>query len=90
MLLRSEDVMIPRKRPETQKTPKVVVRPGSRRSPLEPEPAAKKPRTRGPGTAAPASASLFALCGCSRQRARGDGRPISREPWDALVPAGDD
>lgn len=41
--------MIPRKRPETQKTPKVVVRPGSRRSPLEPEPAAKKPRTRGPG-----------------------------------------
>ncbi|EHB11126.1 DNA damage-binding protein 2 [Heterocephalus glaber] len=55
--------MIPRKRPETQKTPKVVVRPGSRRSPRErePEPAAKKPRTKGPGTASPASASLFAL-----------------------------
>ncbi|XP_004851942.1 DNA damage-binding protein 2 [Heterocephalus glaber] len=44
--------MIPRKRPETQKTPKVVVRPGSRRSPRErePEPAAKKPRTKGPGS----------------------------------------
>ncbi|XP_010610740.1 DNA damage-binding protein 2 isoform X3 [Fukomys damarensis] len=41
--------MIPRKRPETQKTPKVVVRPGSRRSPREPEPAAKKPRAKGPG-----------------------------------------
>ncbi|KAM5248410.1 DNA damage-binding protein 2 [Ctenodactylus gundi] len=41
--------MIPRKRPETQKTPKAGMRPGSKRSSRELEPEAKKPRAKGPG-----------------------------------------
>ena len=45
--------MAPRKRPETQKTPEVVVRPKSKRnrSPRELEPEAKKLCVKGPGTA---------------------------------------
>ena len=45
--------MAPRKRPETQKTPEVVVRPKTRRSrsPRELEPEAKKLCVKGPGTA---------------------------------------
>lgn len=45
--------MAPRKRPETQKTPEMVVRPKSKRSrsPRELEPEAKKLCAKGPGTA---------------------------------------
>lgn len=45
--------MAPRKRPETQKTPEVAVRPKSKRSrsPWELEPEAKKLCVKGPGTA---------------------------------------
>ena len=45
--------MAPRKRPETQKTPEVVLRPKSKRnrSPRELEPEAKKLWLKGPGTA---------------------------------------
>jgi len=45
--------MAPRKRPENQKTPEVVVRPKSKRnrSPRELEPEAKKLCVKGPGTA---------------------------------------
>lgn len=61
--------MAPRKRPETQKTPEVVVRPKSKRnrSPREPEPEAKKLCVKGPGTAC-ASALINSAVGVLRRR----------------------
>lgn len=62
--------MAPRKRPETQKTPEVVVRPKSKRnrSPREPEPEAKKLCVKGPGTAC-ASALINSAVGVLPQKA---------------------
>lgn len=63
--------MAPRKRPEAQKTPNVVVRLRSKRSSRELEPEAKKPRVKGSGTAYACCFNISAV----REARVGVGRP---------------